>query len=1083
MNRGMLVLVCVLRQKINNHTWRSPVRLCAMVSVARTLFISLVLSTVLLKETLAADINYCTDHPNYLGSSHYIASQSCTFGMSSIPYKFESFTVASEVEVTLSNGVKIEINHGLYLAKDSKLIIQFQVEIYAHNATLQAGSWVNGDHLGYKLGKGSGSFANKYGGGGGSNGGNGGDARHTSNPTYMTVHDSYDSPTTPGSGAYFYYNQQSKGSGGAALKLVVKDHLQVDGKISMNGEEGARYYRTYHTYEHYGVGGGAAGSIWIMTRSLGGVGTIAADGGKGGQGANTGYDGGGGGGGRIAVVCATPLQGSARFQGKITASGGLPYRRDSHANAPGSAGIVFEENCRSVSRTVTVASDHGRNNPFGSSDLFRSEKSARVFFDTVVVQDNQRLFLMGPPRTASSGSQYEIVSIERPDTYSSSGAKPARMKLGRNQVLLYNVDTEDTELFRCTQEKNWTGYEQCSTPTSSANKIHVEASVVSMEGNRDFEERSADFFFSSALKSNSFSMETMDGSTLVLPRQVEFTDADIVCNGHIMGLETLLLQGSSSLTFDAYGTVAGERLHNGDQGDILFPGQLYIGSSASLTVLPLQESLTRRRAVQAAYIRIDGTLRFHKLFSLTSKGDLYISATGVIDGNYYGHDWGEGPGGTKKRPSHPHYGVGASHGGHGGYKSLTVSLARYDDTYGDFKFPVELGSGGGTSSCGGSGGSSIIVNATNRFEFDGKISVDGKDGCSSQGAGSGGSILVNATYIRGTGVLSAKGGYSPHGHGGGGRIAVHCSPYKLDSYGPFHVTGEAHGARTSGGNRAGAGTVFTQCGEGGRNRLNISNGEYPRSQSWAYTTASGGKTRESLQLDFISMDSNAILKFPGAPSVRVGTVDRCEQCEIHIEEKQTVSFGNLRAHENIVEQGSFDNPWRSCVEVFESDNDAKSGMYWVRPDKDYPAFQTFCDMERDGGGWTLLISLPRSRSLNGQCDGSLGRWPNASGSMQCEFHSATSDSKKWLHKDPTHCHDGNPEKWWMYKGNLARFKEVREEVTSGLYKSYTKCGNSYNDKDCIDTIRNAFVINPNRPGEGRGDKAWLYNAQKISCYK
>ena len=172
-----------------------------MVSVARTLFISLVLSTVLLKETLAADINYCTDHPNYLGSSHYIASQSCTFGMSSIPYKFESFTVASEVEVTLSNGVKIEINHGLYLAKDSKLIIQFQVEIYAHNATLQAGSWVNGDHLGYKLGKGSGSFANKYGGGGGSNGGNGGDARHTSNPTYMTVHDSYDSPTTPGSGA------------------------------------------------------------------------------------------------------------------------------------------------------------------------------------------------------------------------------------------------------------------------------------------------------------------------------------------------------------------------------------------------------------------------------------------------------------------------------------------------------------------------------------------------------------------------------------------------------------------------------------------------------------------------------------------------------------------------------------------------------------------------------------------------------------------------------------------------------------------------------------------------------------------
>ena len=70
--------------------------------------------------------------------------------------------------------------------------------------------------------------------------------------------------------------------------------------------------------------------------------------------------------------------------------------------------------------------------------------------------------------------------------------------------------------------------------------------------------------------------------------------------------------------------------------------------------------------------------------------------------------------------------------------------------------------------------------------------------------------------------------------------------------------------------------------------------------------------------------------------------------------------------------GGKDKPGKSCKALLADGDATQSGLYWLDPDGDNgpgPAFQAWCDMTTDGGGWTLVMKL----SAGAFCYGS-GQW-------------------------------------------------------------------------------------------------------------
>jgi hypothetical protein len=176
----------------------------------------------------------------------------------------------------------------------------------------------------------------------------------------------------------------------------------------------------------------------------------------------------------------------------------------------------------------------------------------------------------------------------------------------------------------------------------------------------------------------------------------------------------------------------------------------------------------------------------------------YISADGLGFKGGGPKQNGSGPGGGIyfKTGAYSGIGSGAGYGGTGGRFSSTYIMLYGGKRYGNWKYPLDYGSGGAGSysDSGGSGGGLLYLNISNRFDLFGNLSSIGEKGKSGTG-GSGGSILIDSNIFQSSGKLSVVGGNCSQtlffsltvtGCGSGGRMSIFTNNF-IDNSKIFHL--------------------------------------------------------------------------------------------------------------------------------------------------------------------------------------------------------------------------------------------------------------------------------------------------------
>lgn len=199
-----------------------------------------------------------------------------------------------------------------------------------------------------------------------------------------------------------------------------------------------------------------------------------------------------------------------------------------------------------------------------------------------------------------------------------------------------------------------------------------------------------------------------------------------------------------------------------DRSGSLRTGTLLLESNALLTHPPATTS-----TIYGLDLAISGTVTVDASSAIDVGSRGYLGGRSASNaGSNEGRTLGNVAGSTRRN--------GGGYGGLGGTGNTEQTV---NAVYGDFRNPLELGSGGGSDAeVGGSGGGRISLNAV-VLHLEGRIAANGGSGSRYAGGGSGGAINIHASTIAGNGVLQANGGsilvFAESGGGGGGRIALH----------------------------------------------------------------------------------------------------------------------------------------------------------------------------------------------------------------------------------------------------------------------------------------------------------------------
>lgn len=208
--------------------------------------------------------------------------------------------------------------------------------------------------------------------------------------------------------------------------------------------------------------------------------------------------------------------------------------------------------------------------------------------------------------------------------------------------------------------------------------------------------------------------------------------------------------------------------------------------------------------------------------------------------------------------------AGSAIGVHGG------SVNDITKVYGDFKHPVDIGSGGGTANMTGGGAIHIVV--TGDATIDGTLAANPNQGSTQNAIGAGGSIYLQAASVAGSGSITAAGSTADAtlNDGAGGRIAVVCTSATELAFPKANF--RCNGSTGSYGRSSGGGTIFVKTASQQNGTLIVAHNVPTITYVRWYPTKRGATpipAGEAWTLDAIEFRGYGILCVPEGTSLSV----------------------------------------------------------------------------------------------------------------------------------------------------------------------------------------------------------------------